>query len=132
MELKKSYSVLIVDDDIDICNIIKEYLITVRPFKSIIIATDGKDAEQKIRMQEFDILITDLNMPRMNGMKLIANLVKDKKIDPTQIIIVSGELDKFYLTQAQTMGIKNILIKPFNKETFIQRINSVLNNMPKT
>ncbi|WP_297484164.1 EAL domain-containing protein [Sulfurimonas sp.] len=83
-------------------------------FHSLDIAFDGEDALQKYQPKRYDIVITDINMPRMDGIELIKRI---KSQNPSQnIIIISAHNNSDYLLQAINLGIDNFIIKPIQIE----------------
>lgn len=59
-----SKDILIVDDDKEICEILKEYAVNMGCFKNIVFAHDGILATQKLRNQRFQVVLLDVNMPK--------------------------------------------------------------------
>jgi diguanylate cyclase (GGDEF)-like protein len=89
-------------------------------FHSVDVAVDGLDALEMYKNNSYDIVITDINMPRMNGIELIKEI---KKINPTQnIIIISAHNNSEYLLQAIEVGVDSFIIKPLK----MQQLNLVL------
>src|SRR3989304_5867772 len=82
----KSYRILIVDDDADI----RETMVTLLSMNdyTVTAVADGTSAIEKVSREKFDIVLTDLMLPKMNGIDLIKNL---KGIDPDlQCIVITG------------------------------------------
>ena len=65
--------VLIVDDDADLCNIVKSYCKNMGCFRNILIANDGSNASAKMRNQKFALILLDVNMPKKKGMAALIN-----------------------------------------------------------
>ena len=83
-------------------------------FKNIDTAFDGEDALQKYKLKTYDIVITDINMPRINGLELIKRI---KHQNPFQnIIIISAHNDSDYLLEAIETGVDSFIIKPIRTE----------------
>ena len=76
-------NILVVDDDQDLRDVITDLLETQGYF--VVTATDGYDALEKLSKTSFDLFIIDLSMPKMDGIKLLAEI---KKIHPAAVIIV--------------------------------------------
>ena len=86
---------------------------------SVIEATNGFEGIELIKKSEVDIVLTDIVMPVMEGMELIAHLVKEYPGLP--IIAISGGTTD-YLTFATRMGATEILPKPINEEKLLEYI----------
>ena len=115
--------VLVVDD-----NIIDRKLISRRisnEFPQVIVkeATDGLHALKFIEEHDFDLIITDLVMPKMEGIELIQHVQEIKSNVP--IIAVSGH-NPYYLYLAKKMGVRKVFTKPLHPQLFIQEISLYL------
>ena len=94
-------------------------------FHHVDTAVDGEDAFNKYKTHKYDIVITDINMPKMNGIQLIEQI---KSINPTQnIIIISAHNNTQYLLSAINLGVDNFIIKPVQ----MQQLNYVLTKTAK-
>lgn len=123
-------SVLIVDDEEDIRETLLAYLEMMEIFTSIVGASDGGDAFTKTQNQNFDLVITDLMMPKVSGLTLVENLVrKDTMKNPKEkisIIVLSGSITSAELSRALDLGVKNILAKPCSAQMFADKVREVL------
>ena len=96
-------------------------------FRSVAIAFDGEDGLEKYQLQDYDIVITDINMPRLNGLNLIKKI---KEINPLQsIIITSAHNNSEYLMQAIELGVDGFIIKPIQMEQFNMVFTKVAKNI---
>ena len=113
-------SVLIVDDERAICYLIRK-LIHWEELGLIYAgsASDGWEAWSMAQKKRPDIIITDIQMPKMNGMELIERF-REEKI-PTDFVIVSGYQEFEYAKQAIRFGVEDYLLKPI-KEAELNRI----------
>ncbi len=108
-------SVLYVEDD----EIIREQTVNFlkRFFPDIVVANDGQEGLEKYKQRDFDIIITDINMPHMNGIEMIKAI---KKINYDQIILVtSAHNDSEYLIQLINLHVMKFVLKPFNNKQFL-------------
>ena len=121
-------NILIVDDDKNICHLLSEVLVGTFPGFKIMQAHDGADGLWKLRNQKFDLLIVDIKMPKKNGLELIEYLRKNEKDDEEQseIILISGFLDKHSVSEAVKLKVKNILQKPFTNERFVDMVRGIV------
>jgi len=121
MSKDKLYNVLIIDDEEKIAGIIEKYLRLYKGFDKIVIASDGVQAMQKISNQDFDLIITDLVMPKRDGLTLIDNLRKIPKYYKIKIMVVSGCLNKEMTILAMRKGIRQIVVKPFSARQILEK-----------
>ncbi len=121
-------SVLIVDDDPDIREIIKEYLSDMNVFSSIIEASNGMEAMGKVNNQDFHLFIIDLQMPKKGGLDLIVTLKNSVKLKsiPHTIAIFSGSIESRDVKEAVLLGVRHILTKPADQDEFQEKVASIL------
>lgn len=86
-------------------------------------ATDGKSALELISNTSFDVMITDFDMPQMNGLEL-AKRVKELKPD-MKIIIMTGYSEQFSHDEAFALGVSDLLEKPFGLKELINKIKGI-------
>lgn len=117
-------NILIIDDETQITRAIETYLMmeSYRPF----IANNGAEAlkiicEEKTQNNPIHMIVTDLQMPVMNGLQLINELEK-LKID-TPVLVMTGFGTKEIVIELLRKGIKDYIDKPFEPLELIQRIN---------
>ncbi len=93
-------------------------------FKNLDVAKDGEEALEKFKKNRYDIIITDMSMPKLNGFTLTKEIRKLN--EETSIIFLSGSNDIEALLQSINLGIDGYLLKPINLEQFIQVLTRVL------
>jgi len=122
-ELTDTFNILYVEDEKESREQISAIFSLL--FKSLDTAFDGEDALEKYNMKDYDIVITDINMPRMNGIELTKRI---KVLKPSQnIIIISAHNDSKYLLQAIDLGVDNFIIKPVQMHQLTQVLTKVAN-----
>jgi response regulator of citrate/malate metabolism len=119
--------VLIVDDDKNICEILREYCHNMGCFKNIVFAHDGIMATQKLRNQKFAIILLDLNMPKKSGFDILSEFGQDSLNQKENILVVSGTLEKDLIAKIISRGVKTFLVKPFDETAFQDRVLKILN-----
>jgi two-component system chemotaxis response regulator CheY len=93
---------------------------------SVVEAVDGQDAWEKSGMRDFDLVLTDQNMPRMDGISLTKKLRENPKFKTTPILILTLE-DSDQMKQAgRAAGATGWLVKPFDPAKLIEVISKVL------
>ena len=115
-------SVLCVDDDPGIRDLLHE--IITRLGHSIITAVDGIDALEKLAADHFDIVITDINMPRMDGIELIKRI--KTKFDDVDVIAITAYEMTYKYTDIIALGASDFISKPFNINELEAKLNRIL------
>ena len=122
-------SVLVVDDESFMRRLLVRALGEIS-IKNVFDAADGAQALKMIKTMgsEIDIVLCDLNMPKMDGFEFVQELRKIS--DPVQagipVLIVSGNSDEQSVRNALGLGINGFLVKPVNASTLEQKINKAL------
>lgn len=123
----KKKSILVIDDESEIKALMANYLVRSRiEEKSIVFASDGKEALSKIQNQEFGLIIVDVMMPKMNGLQLIKEVKFRAKSKDIPVLLVSGTLESDNVKTAIALGVSNIIVKPFTYNIFIEKIGRTL------
>ena len=124
------YKVLIADDELIIRNGISKLIVKNDPELSICgCAKNGIEAIEMVKAHNPNILIIDINMPFLDGLKAIKEIIKITQ--NIQIITISG-YDKFeYAKQAIELGVIAYLVKPFNNDEFFSIIQKAKANLNK-
>lgn len=126
-----SLNVLLVDDDEELCEIMKYYLYKIENIRSIVTVHDGMTATQKLRNQKFDLILLDMRMPRKNGFDLLDEFKDNPFNSVNKVLAMSGTLDMDVLTIATYHGVKTFLVKPFDENLFLEKVKSLLVVQPK-
>jgi YesN/AraC family two-component response regulator len=132
LELKpnEKLSVMIVDDEEDIRETLRMFLEMMEIFTSIVEAEDGGDAMRKTENQKFDLIITDLMMPKVRGIQLIEKFKREEKKkaepNPTPFIILSANVTGDEVTKAIHFGVKYVITKPCSADEFVNKVQEVL------
>ena len=120
------FKVLIAEDEPPIMRMIKSTLESVdSDFKVTECCINGKNAVEKLKNEDFDIVITDIKMPIMTGIELAGWIYQNKP--DTKVIIVSGYSDFEYARKALEYKVFDYLLKPISKDKvseLTQRIKS--------
>jgi two-component system chemotaxis response regulator CheY len=91
----------------------------------VIEAEDGKHAIEVLNNQKVDVVITDLNMPNMNGIELVRNLRANSNYKFTPILMLTTESEGSKKEEGKLAGATGWIVKPFNPEKLIQVVNKV-------
>jgi two-component system, chemotaxis family, chemotaxis protein CheY len=117
--------ILVVDDSPTmrriVCNALREI-----GYEEYDEAEDGEDAIAKLRETSFDFVITDWNMPRMNGLELTQTIRGDATIGGLPILMVTTRGMKEDVIAAMHARVNNYMVKPFTPEVLREKINLIL------
>lgn len=116
---EKKTNILIVDDDNDICYLSSQ-LLSQKGY-TIDTANDGESALVKVKERPFDIIITDLRMPKMDGMQLLS-IIK-KSYPSIEVIIITGYGSVSLADEASKKGAFGFLSKPFDWDTLLAELS---------
>ena len=96
-------------------------------FENIEIAVNGQDGFEKYKESNFDIVLTDINMPKLNGIEMIKLILK--KNEDQKIVVLSAYNDSEYLQQCLELGIKHYLYKPIQIQTLLTTLNKLVKSI---
>jgi diguanylate cyclase (GGDEF)-like protein len=120
-EKTKDYRVLYVEDDVDVGRTFAGFLENL--FAEVVTAVNGKEGLERYREGRFEFVITDINMPVMNGIEMLASI---KELNPHQAaIIISAHNDQQWLHEAIRLGVDGFLVKPFMHDASIEVLDKV-------
>lgn len=117
-------TILTVDDSMSIRQMVKFTL--AKEGYSIIEASDGKDALSKVTGSKIDMVVTDLNMPNMDGITLIKELRAKPEFRFTPIIMLTTESQDSKKQEGKAAGATGWIVKPFQPEQLITVTKKVL------
>ena len=122
IEKLRGLKLLFVEDEEDLLSIISDALTKLQA--NFLTANNGLEALEILKDNpDIDAIITDINMPIMNGLDMIKNIIdQDIKIP---IIVMSAHTETEYITKAQEYGVSEYLLKPFDFIKFIDLITSM-------
>ena len=118
--------ILIVDDEEGIRKVIKEYCANEQYQTDE--ASNGKEALEKLKTNDYDLMILDIMMPEMDGFSMLKELEDNKHI-PTIVLSARGE--EYDKLSGFDLGIDDYLTKPFSPKELIARVKAILNRTNK-
>ncbi len=92
-------------------------------------AEDGVAALAKLRNGRFDFVVTDINMPNMNGFELLAAIKGDEKLKHLPVLMVTAEARKEDIVTAAQGGAAGYIVKPFTKAILEDKVGNILKKM---
>jgi two-component system chemotaxis response regulator CheY len=92
----------------------------------VVEAADGQEALEKAQQQHVDLVLTDQNMPRLDGLGLIRKLRADPKYKDTPILMLTTESSDLMKEAGKTAGATGWLVKPFDPARLLEVIQKVI------
>jgi two-component system, chemotaxis family, chemotaxis protein CheY len=121
---------LIVDDFSTMRRIIRNILKEIG-YTNADEAEDGQAALQKLRSSEFDFVVSDINMPNMNGFQLLQSIRADETLKGLPVLMVTAEARKEDIVTAAQSGASGYIVKPFTKATLEEKVQKILLKLGK-
>ena len=119
----KMKKILVVDDEVEILNVMDGF---IREAGHVLVgSTGGEDALRVLQQLEFDLVITDYDMPEMNGTELSKRIREIDQNIPI-LYLTSSDKMKFFQEDKEPLKIAGLVIKPFTREDINSIINKVL------
>ncbi len=117
---------LVVDDSSTMRRIIKNTLARLG-YKDVLEGADGVEGwEQLDNNPDIEMLITDWNMPEMNGLELVKKVRADARFKDLPIIMVTTEGGKAEVITALKAGVNNYIVKPFTPQVLKEKLGAVM------
>ena len=95
-------------------------------FSDVVEATDGKDAIAKLKVEPISFVITDWNMPEMDGLEFVTTIRGSDEYKDLPVLMVTTRSVKDDIVEALKAGVNNYIVKPFTPETLKQKIEQIL------
>jgi len=119
---RKKAKILVVEDNPATRELFRELL--SQQGYVVRVAQDGKEALPRVRKESFDLVLTDVKMPRMNGIQLLKEL--QKIIPHTKVVIVTATADLQIAVKAMKLGAYDYITKPFCLDSILQKVKKAL------
>jgi two-component system, chemotaxis family, chemotaxis protein CheY len=116
---------LIVDDFSTMRRIVRN-LLKEAGFANADEAEDGVAALAKLRTVSFDFVVTDINMPNMNGFELLSQIRGDAALKHLPVLMITAEARKEDIVMAAQAGASGYIVKPFTKATLEEKVGKIL------
>ena len=119
------YAILFVEDEVDIR---KNYVTYLKMFfKDVYEASDGKEGYEVYKEKKPDILILDINMPKLSGLELLKKIRQDDS--KTKAIMLTAHSDANLLLEAVELKLTKYLIKPISRDELKESLNLVVSEL---
>lgn len=122
----KDKKVLIVDDAAFIRNLVKKSL-EVIGITHIKEAADGRQALAALQTAHFDLVISDLHMPEMDGIELLREVRADERMWKMPFLMLTSDMDSDNVKVAVDLDVSGYLTKPFRGDPLIDKVTQIFN-----
>jgi two-component system chemotaxis response regulator CheY len=116
---------LVVDDSLTMRRIVVNALKAIG-YDSVIEAADGKEAFGKLQAEGADFVISDWNMPEMNGLELVKTIRSSSTLSDTPVLMVTTRGNKDDVIEAMQARVNNYIVKPFTPQALKEKLDQVL------
>ena len=124
MPAAASIKVLVVDDQMSMRSLVRNGLQQIG-MVDISEAPDGEEGLRSLLVKPVNLVITDFNMPKLDGLGLLRAVRAHPPIQKTAFIMLTGRADKELVQRAAQFGVNNYLVKPFTVATLKTKIEEV-------
>jgi two-component system chemotaxis response regulator CheY len=119
-------SKLLIVDDSTMLRDMLNYALSEGGYSEVTEAVDGKDGLEKAKSGNFDLIITDVNMPNMDGITLIGELRKLPQYATKPILVLTTERSDEMKVKGKAAGATGWIVKPFVPDQLLKAVNIVL------
>ncbi len=123
--MKSSFAILIVDDSATLRTMIRKAL-EQGGFTHLLEAEDGKAALDKLMEHRVDLIISDINMPKVNGFELLKAVLNNPMLKKIPFIVLTSRTEDETFKQVMKTGATDFIKKPFTPGELILKIKSVI------
>ena len=122
-----AFNVLIVDDSSSMRAVIKKTIkISGFDVREYLEAADGQEALQMLNNEWVDLVLTDIHMPKMNGLDLIREMKKDEILKSIPVVMVTTEGTTKKIEESMRLGAKGYIKKPFIPEDIKRTLSTII------
>ncbi|MBV8620230.1 MAG: response regulator [Curvibacter sp.] len=119
---------LVVDDFSTMRRIIRNLLKEIG-FNDVTEADDGAIALTRLQSGRMDFIISDINMPNLNGFELLGEVKKNEQLKHLPVLLVTAEARKEDIVRAAQQGAAGYIVKPFTKATLEEKITNIIQRL---
>ncbi|GLK59717.1 MULTISPECIES: chemotaxis response regulator CheY [Azotobacter] len=126
----KNMSILVVDDFPTMRRIVRS-LLKELGFNNVDEAEDGQDALNKLRGGSFEFVVSDWNMPNLDGLEMLKQIRSDDGLKHLPVLMVTAEAKKENIIAAAQAGANGYVVKPFTAATLEEKLNKIFEKLGK-
>ncbi len=120
--------ILVVDDFSTMRRIVKNLLKQIG-FENVEEAEDGAQAYSKLKTGGFGLVVSDWNMPNMDGLELLKKIRSDSELKELPFLMVTAEAEKDKVIGAIQSGVNNYVVKPFTGEVLKEKLDKIFEKL---
>lgn len=124
LNIDNKLKILVVDDFKSMRSLIKTILRKLG-FTNVFEANDGKEAWDILQEEEVELVISDWNMPQMQGIDLLKKVRADEKLGDLPFLMVTAEGHKDNVIEAVKAGVSGYILKPFSPQALEDKMNKI-------
>lgn len=124
-EINTMMAILIVDDSLSMRKVIKKFLLN-NEFSNFYEAENGEQALQMLRSETIDLIISDLNMPKMDGLTFLEKVKTNPELKQIPFIILTVEAVQRTMNKAMKLNVDSYIVKPITEDLFIKEMHRVI------
>jgi DNA-binding response OmpR family regulator len=117
-------NILLIDDDEIIQRVL--YKILQQDGYNVVFGVDGKDGQQKLEMMKFDLVISDIMMPYLNGFEFIQEVKKHPNTSSSKIVVISSITHEASIKDSMNLGVDLYVPKPIVIDKFLEQIRTII------
>lgn len=121
---------LVVDDFSTMRRIVRN-LLKELGYSDVDEAEDGVQALQKLKSEKFDFVVSDWNMPNMDGLTLLKSIRADANLSKLPVLMVTAEAKKENIIAAAQAGASGYVVKPFTAATLDEKLSKIFEKLEK-
>ncbi len=128
--MDKSIKILVVDDFPTMRRIVRN-LLKELDFHNVDEAEDGAAGDEKLRGGDFGFVVSDWNMPNMDGLTMLKTIRADPQLAKLPVLMVTAEAKKENIIAAAQAGANGYVVKPFTAATLEEKIGKIFEKLAK-
>ncbi|HIK73639.1 MAG: chemotaxis response regulator CheY [Alcanivorax sp.] len=128
--MDKGMSILVVDDFPTMRRIVRS-LLKELGFTNVEEAEDGQEALGKLKGGDFEFVVSDWNMPNLDGLEMLKQIRADDATKALPVLMVTAEAKKENIVAAAQAGANGYIVKPFTAATLEEKLNKIFEKLGK-
>ena len=128
--MDKGMSILVVDDFPTMRRIVRS-LLKELGFTNVEEAEDGQEALGKLKGGDFEFVVSDSNMPNLDGLEMLKQIRADEAMKALPVLMVTAEAKKENIVAAAQAGANGYIVKPFTAATLEEKLNKIFEKLGK-
>lgn len=126
--VQKTIKILVIDDFPTMRRIIRNLLKDLG-FENVDEAEDGAQGLDKVKNGNYDLVVSDWNMPNMDGLTMLQHIRADEKVGKIPVLMVTAEAKKENIIAAAQAGANGYVVKPFTAATLEEKLNKIFEQL---